>query len=407
MKNAPIRLIIILGSLTLTGIIFSQIFWVSKAVKSQERQFNHNVQMALRNVVESLCEINGNDIASDPIDQISSNYFIARTNYSINISSLEYLIKAEFEKRSLKEDFEYGVYSCLTESMVYGNFVSFGDEAIKPMSKLPNLYGEDYYFGVYFPNKSSGLVNELGFWKYTSLITILITIFFGYAMFVILKQKRLSEIQKDFINNMTHEFKTPLATLLLSSEVLKEEANSNRGRKYADIIKSESLRLQGHITRFLETTSVGYSKRNVKKEVFVNQIITDVITRFETHLKSVELDLCNEKALIVGDPDILEKILFNLIENAMKYGGNWVQVETKTEEKNVKIIITNDGDIPHSEHKKVFRKFYRITEGDRHDVSGFGLGLFFVKNAIRSFRGKVTIDCKEGLTSFILTIPRG
>ncbi|MFY0599880.1 MAG: HAMP domain-containing histidine kinase [Cyclobacteriaceae bacterium] len=406
MKNAPIRLIILFGSLTLAAIIFTQIFWVSKAVKNQEEQFSHNVQMALRNVVESLCEINGNDITNDPIDQISSNYFIARTNYQINPSSLDYLIRAEFQKRSLKEDFEFGVYDCQTRGMVYGDFISFGEDKVKPLGKLPELDNDEYYFGVYFPNKSGGLVNDLGFWKFTSLVTVFITVFFGYAMFVILRQKRLSEIQRDFINNMTHEFKTPLSTLILSSEVLKAEANSTRGRKYAEIVKSESQRLQDHITQFLDTTYIEQNLGRAKEKIDVNEIIQGVSDRFSGFDKNLELTLSGTNPVIYGDSQSFEKIIFNLIDNAVKYGVAVVKVETNSDDKKALIRISNDGEpIPEDQRRKIFNKFYRIPTGDRHEVKGFGLGLYFVKKSIKAFRGKLSLISDADLTTFTLSIP--
>ncbi len=406
MKNTPIRLIIILGSLTLTGIIFTQIFWVTKAIKNQEAQFSHNVQMALRNVVESLCEINGNDISNDPIDQVSSNYFIARTNYSINLSSLDYLIKAEFQKRNLNEDFEFGVYDCQTQSMVYGDFISFGKEKVEPLGKLPKLDHDEYYFGVYFPNKDGGLVNDLGFWKFTSLLTVLITIFFGYALFVILRQKRLSEIQKDFINNMTHEFKTPLSTLILSSEVLQMETNSDRGRKYAEIVKSESERLQDHITRFLDTTAIEHHTNKKTEKIEVNELIRNVSERFSGFEKNIVLDLLESDLFISSNPEDFEKTIFNLIDNAVKYGDQKVEIQTRKEQNKVEISISNDGEsIPKEAQKKIFSKFYRITQGNRHDVKGFGLGLYFVKKAIKNVKGQINLNSENNQTTFTLTIP--
>jgi two-component system, OmpR family, phosphate regulon sensor histidine kinase PhoR len=406
MKNTPIRFIIVLGSLTLIGIIFTQVFWVSKAVNNQEEAFNYNVKMALRNVVESLCELNGNDIPNDPIDQISTNYFIARTKYSINLSSLSFLISDELLKRNIKENFEFGVYDCQTESMVYGDFITYGEEKVKPLGRLPKLENEEYYFGVYFPDKTPGLVSGLGFWQFTSLLTVLITVFFGYAMFVILRQKRLSEIQKDFINNMTHEFKTPLSTLILAADVLANEAQSERGKKYASIIKSESERLQHHVTRLLDTTSAEYHVSNSKTSIDVHQVLQATTDRFSTFKIPITLTLKNEVLIIHGNAESFEKILFNLIDNAVKYGRSFVEIQTSSIGKQLLIQISNDGEmIAKGEGRRIFHQFYRIPSGDRHDVKGFGLGLFFVKKAIAGFKGQVDFQSDSQKTIFTLKIP--
>ena len=125
MKNAHIRVLVVLAILSLVGIIGTQVFWLNRAIAQQDQVFNHNVQVALRNVVESLCEANGKDCPSvNPIEQISGNYFIVRTNDRIDLKNLEYLISAEIKKRAITQDFEYGVYDCANDQMVYAENVN-------------------------------------------------------------------------------------------------------------------------------------------------------------------------------------------------------------------------------------------------------------------------------------------
>ena len=125
MKNLPIRILVIAGALSMIAIVVVQIFWITQVMDRQEEMFDRSVQMALRNVVETLCEVNGNDIPSnDPIDQLTSNYFIARTNYKIDLNSLDYLLKAELQRRNIEMDYEFGVYDCQSDRMVYGDFVA-------------------------------------------------------------------------------------------------------------------------------------------------------------------------------------------------------------------------------------------------------------------------------------------
>ena len=215
MQNAPIRILIILATVALVGIIASQMYWVRTALSNENQQFDHSVKMALNNVVEGLCQIEGNDIPlNNPIDRVSNNYYIVRTNNRINLESLEYLLKAELEKRAVNQDFEYGLYDCESDRMVYG------DLAVKSKSLFPDLEGEAYYFGIYFPGRARGFFRDLQFWQFTTVLTIVVILFMGYGLFVILKQKRLRDIQRDFINNITHEFKTPIATLKIASGVM-------------------------------------------------------------------------------------------------------------------------------------------------------------------------------------------
>lgn len=409
MKNRPIRFLVILGTLSMVAILVVQIFWVSQAISNQEEQFNRNVQMALRNVVEELCEINGNDIPSnDPIDQLSRNYFIARTNYRIDLPSLENLLKAELQQRNIKLDYEYGVYDCQTDRMVYGDFVSLQDEKgnTKPRGELPKLVNDEYYFGIYFPGKTAGIVNSLGIWKITSALTLLILITFSYALVVILRQKRLSEIQRDFINNMTHEFKTPLATLQVSAEVL-ENASGDRQKKYASIMQEELKRLEKHVHQLLETSLLEDEKH--KKELFyVLPILNQLHEKFAKNTgKNFESDLKEVASVqIKGDPFVFETIVHNLLDNAFKYGLATVKFETTVKAKQLMLTVSNDGsNIPKKEQAKIFNRFYRINQGDLHDVKGFGLGLYFVKKGVKSMKGSVSVQSQDAQTSFTIIIP--
>ncbi|MFY0605620.1 MAG: HAMP domain-containing histidine kinase [Cyclobacteriaceae bacterium] len=412
MKNTPIRFLVVLGTLSMVAILVVQVYWVTQAIDREEEQFNHSVQMAMRNVVESLCQINGNDIPSnDPIDQLSRNYFIARTNYKIDLKSLDYLLRAELQKRNIDEDYEYGVYDCQTDRMVYGDFVSLRDleSEIVPTGQLPKLVNDEYYFGIYFPGKTAGLVSNLALWQLTSGLTLLILIFFSYALFIILRQKRLSEIQRDFINNMTHEFKTPLATLQVSADVLSQEAQSDRQRRYTDIVKQELSRMELHVHQLLETSVLDRQQDKKEKIVLLKALIdqTDHFQSLANKGFEASLEGLSASSQVLGEPRILETLFFNLLDNAFKYSENQVSLKAWEDKKYCYVEIKNDGrTISKRDQKKIFNKFYRVTDGDLHDVKGFGLGLYFVKQAVRKMNGKVTVDSQNDETSFLITIPK-
>lgn len=412
MKNAPIRFLIILGTFSMVAVLVVQIFWVTKAINSQEAQFNHSVQMALRNVVEGLCQINGNDISSnDPIDRVTNNYFIARTNYRIDLSSLDHLLKAELQKRDIEQDYEFGVYDCQTDRMVYGDFVPFkkSEAQVKPTGALPKLANDEYYFGVYFPGKTAGFVNNLGVWKITSVLTLLLLVSFSYALFVILKQKRLSEVQRDFINNMTHEFKTPLATLQVSAEVLANDAIDSRQQKYASIIRSELTRLERHVQQLLETSVLDHGLKRTYERVEVLGLVKSLTEKFSGRTDR-DFDVTFNALSSIwmkADPYIIETVLYNLLDNAFKYGESQVGLSVEEKERFFIIAVSNDGpEISKTHRRKIFRKFYRIQKGDLHDVKGFGLGLYFVSQAVKAMKGRIALLSEPGKTIFKLTLPK-
>lgn len=411
MKNAHIRILVVLAIVTLIGIVLTQLHWLNRAIEQQDQVFNHNVHVALRNVVESLCEAKGKDYpTTDPIEQVSGNYYIVRTNDQIDLANLEYLITAEIRERAITQDFDYGVYDCQNDKMVFAENVNLDDT--KPRSQLPSLQDEEYYFGVYFPDKSQSLIAGLDLWKFTTGLTLVVVVFFGYALFVILRQKRLSEIQKDFINNVTHELKTPLSTLSLASNTLSQKLDSGGG-KYLEIIQNEVTRLKTNVDDILEA-SVSESKGTIKKEeldlkTFFKTLKEEFMKTYSAQMIEWNLEM-DSVGTVNSNKYALEKIVRNLVDNAVKYGGKKIGIKVEQGEWHTWISISDDGSgIPKAHRSKIFRKFYRVPEEqNRHDVKGFGLGLYLVKSSANKLGGDIELISNETKGStFKLTLPNG
>ena len=408
MKNTPIRILIVLAILTLIGIVSTQIYWVNQAIKQQDQVFNHNVNVALRNVVESLCEAKGKDFPSvNPIEQVTGNYFIVRTNDAINIENLEYLITAEIRERAIVQDFEYGVYDCQNDKMVFAENVNLLDT--EPKTSLPKLENEEYYFGVYFPDKSRSLIGGLDLWKFTTALTIIVVVFFGYGLFVILKQKRLSEVQRDFVNNITHELKTPLATLTLASNTLAEKSTESN-RRYVDIIQQETTRLTQQVEKILRSALIEEKSKTEKTDTDLTAYFYELEKKCKEQYSSHQINWRfsieeNLKGKI--DQSLLSIALTNLIENAVKYGGTSIGVSAYWEHQLIILISDNGNGILKIDQKRIFEKFYRVPEDqNQHNVKGFGLGLYIVKSSIKKLRGKIFVGSGLGEGSlFTIEIP--
>ncbi|MEP3387371.1 MAG: HAMP domain-containing sensor histidine kinase [Reichenbachiella sp.] len=417
MNRKTFRLVVFLAAISIGGILFIQIFWVGKAFDLSNKQFEHNVNLALLNVTSTLCEINQNEILPDPIEQLSSNYFIVNLNNKIAPELLETILKSEFQKREIAEDFEYGVFDCTNREMVYGRYINLKENShsAPASSTFPQLNKDAYYFGVYFPNKTSTLAGEMWIWGFSSIVLLIVVVFFGYTLMAIFRQKKLSEIQKDFINNMTHEFKTPISTIALSSEVLQSEeitSQPERLSQYAQIIKKEATRLQNQVDRVLQMATVEKESITLTKQEFdLNELIEQSIQSAQlnlTHGGQITFSQKAPEAMISADKVHLTNIIYNLLDNANKYNENipQIRISTISKEDEVSIIVQDNGKgIDKKEQELIFKKFYRVPTGNVHNVKGFGLGLYYVKMIVEAHGGKISLESSDAGTTFTLDLP--
>uniref|UniRef100_UPI004049D3A3 sensor histidine kinase n=1 Tax=Fulvivirga sp. TaxID=1931237 RepID=UPI004049D3A3 len=420
MKRKSILALVIMAAISILGIVATQVYWFNKAFDTEEDLFNRDVNTALFNVANQFFEINEAAVPTvNPIKQLSTNYYVVMINNEIDANLLEYLLKTEFEKRSIAFDFEYGIYDCTNDKMVYGNYVSFDQEKSHASgSGLPKWENQSYYFGVQFPNKASIITNRMGIWIFSSSVLLLVVIFFSYAMFVILKQRRLSEIQTDFINNMTHEFKTPISTIALSVDVLSDPKITQQPERYLNyttIIRNENQRLKNQVERVLQMAGMDKDEIALKKEPSnIHEVIHEVVDSISAGVeqeKDIQLNLNAANAMADVDKLHFSNVLFNLLDNAIKYCRRKpeIKIETYNQKQNLIIRIQDNGiGISAEDKKRVFEKFFRVSTGNLHDVKGFGLGLSYVMQIIKAHRGKIELESKEGEGStFTITLING
>lgn len=421
MKRQTIRTIILLAIISLVGIVATQFFWVKNAYNLEEKQFNERVQIALTNVTHNLLSINKDESQLlNPVTQISSNYFIASINDTVNPYLLETLLKNEFTIRNLNVDFEYVIYDCFSDSIVFGDYISLNaeDKTQLQTTSYNIVWNKNgHYFGVYFPSKRTYIVNEMGIWVFSSSIILIIIIFFAYTINVILRQKRLSEIKNDFINNITHEFKTPISTISLSSEVLLQpniSSDPERIRNYAQIIKDENNRLKNQVDKVLQLATLEIDKLTLENELIdLHEIIKETVKSFELIIEhqqgKITCMLGAQKPVINCDRVHISNILFNLIDNAIKYSPEHPKIEISTDNyfSGIEITVKDNGiGISKENQKYVFEKFYRVPTGNIHNIKGFGLGLNYVDTIVKAYHGKVKITSKENEgTTFTIKLP--
>lgn len=418
MKKNTFRLVVFLGVISIIGIILVQMYWVRRAFDIKEKGFNQSLQIALKNVAQSIAEINGVMLANpNPVNRLASDYYVVNVNTYIDANLLQHYLKREFALMHIHADYEYAIYDCQTNEMVYGNYIA-GNIKEKPGQEktLPKYNAYTYYFGIRFPTVDTYLATQMDIWVFSSAILLVVVVFFGYAISVILSQERLSQIQKDFVNNMTHEFKTPIATIGVSADVLMQPAIAQEPGTiftYSSIIKQENERLQRGVEKVLQMANLDKHKVKLKREkVDLSEIVHQVAEGFRLHLEPTQIlieEYYSENAYCEADKVHLINVIHNLLDNAFKYSGRNAQVRITVEQIDKKIYLSiadNGPGIKKEHHKKIWQKFYRVPTGNVHNVKGFGLGLNYVKYIISAHKWKIELESEEDNgTTFRLIIP--
>ena len=348
MPNRKIRLFIALSVISLLGIAITQAYWFRTAFNQQNREFHRDVNMALNEIVVVLAGQGTSTLpVSNPIRQLSGNYYVVMINGPIDSHLLTRLLQEKLDRYRIDVGYEYAIYDCTTNCMVYGS----ANEVLIADPDIPRWDMSDYYFGVYFPDRTNYLVGKMGIWIFSSIVLLIVIFFFGYSMMVILKQKRLSEIQKDFIDNITHEFKTPLTTLEVAANVLSNpetHADQERIHRYSMIVREETARLHNQVENLLQLKSLENRKAIItRKPVNINELVREVekfminslrACTIKVHFEAIEAD-------VLADHDHIFNSLCALIDNACKYCREFPQIilNTRNTQNEIMISITDNG----------------------------------------------------------------
>ncbi|AIN73743.1 HAMP domain-containing histidine kinase [Flavobacterium psychrophilum] len=411
MKTNKLNTIIVLGLIATIGILMAQLLWTKQAFTLEEKKFSQKAHIALLEVVKHLYEGTNHDLpAENPIKKIANDYYVVNIDNDFEAEILEYYLNSEFKKANLNTDFEYAMYNCQSDEMVYGNYVSATNKTAKKASVyFPKHKNLIYYFAIRFPTETSYLFNSLRFWFLLSIALIIVLLVYVYSIYTIIQQKKYSELQRDFINNMTHEFKTPLSSILIASNYLKQQESiktDEKLEKYAQIIINQSNKLNNHIEKILniakwDNIPMALEKQKLEIITIINQVIENIKLKYET--VDIKIKSQSDTIFINADEFHFSNLVYNILENAIKYADQKPEIiihifATKTHL--LLQFIDNGTGISEKNIPFVFDKFYRITSQKTTEVNGFGLGLYYVKKVCILHQWKVFIksNTKKGVT---------
>lgn len=460
--------IIIIMSIALIGVAFSQIYWIKWSVSLDEKNFDAKVFRALNDVKTQIDESIKSqsqilDIARELIREESENYLeelksnpskwreaqiISDTrsltlslNPDIFLENLEPGLVNEFVKNALGNngitlDYQYGIFS-----NKYNDFIIINDHYVSPTSSeevskvdinKTNILNSKYQIKLLTTEFKSPGTLKLMFrnkteWIWSGMMptmlinlffTLLILFAFSYTIYIILMQKKISQMKTDFVDNMTHEFKTPIATISIASDAILNPAiinNKDKITKFANIIQEENSRLLNQVEQILYIAKLDKHKIQLNlDELDVHEIIRQSCDHLSLKLEKKHGTLKTffnaDDPQIMADETHLLNIFNNLIDNAIKYSNidPYIEIRTRNIEKGIEISISDNGiGISKQDIKNIFDKFYRVSTGNLHEIKGFGLGLAYVKTFVDAHKGKIDVkSTKNKGTEFKIYLPR-
>lgn len=411
----------LLSTLLVVIIMGIQLYWLNKIYSYDQKQFNVNITKSIRGVYDDLGLADYQvGLPQKPILMPDPYTFIVPIETIPPKDTLARYANAELVDFGILADCYISVYDKTTNRFAYSKYLPTAASHYPLGSEIrpPRPVKKDFnYVRLFFPHREQYILNQLFIWITGSILLLMALLGLSASLMYLYRQKTLNEVQKDFVNNFTHEFKTPIAVIKLATDVLISPSITQKPDRllaYANIIKQQNEHLQHQVERLLKTANSDHHKLNLEKESFdVSDLIREVLRQLDPLIKEnmaqVEYDPEDQEIKFTADKSHLSMVLVNLIENAIKYSMKpHVLITAVANEDGYCLSVKDNGvGIEKKYIKFLFKKFFRVPTGNVHNVKGFGLGLNFVKQVVDAHRGKITVNSLPGIgTEFKIMLPK-
>lgn len=408
----------LLALIAIIGLMGLQSYWFWRAFERERSVQAEKTQLALRQAADEILRHLGDTTSAiQPIEQ-DGNQFLLRIDYSLLFDMVEQEINDALASHHLIAPYRLTVLDCDQRNILMGFDLAVADTT-RELPCTERIVVEDcYYLSVRFPTWGTHLIDELWIWWATALIFLLMIAYFVYNLILMQREKRLAQMRQDFVNNLTHEFRTPITNIGLAQEalqqVLQSEPSSERAQTYLNIIGAENKRLQEQTERILQAAKAeGRNLSLSKRRLEINDLMDELVQRFALRISQLGGEISFEPLLAAQnvwvDPFHLRNALSNLIDNAIKYSPQTLNLRIwlAVEDSSLVIGVADQGQgIAAKEIPYLFEPFFRVTAGDRHDVKGFGLGLSYVRQVVEAHAGQIVVDSTLNLgSSFKIILP--
>lgn len=415
MKRSKFQLTLLIVTFTcLVFLVGIQVNWIMTAAKMQEAQFNHSVSMAMNRIVDNLSRDRAicREVSNCLREGTSGSCYLLMKNRT-EWENIGTMIKEDLKFYGITLDFEFDIVDKPENSVKSTtNNVYFTNNLEKVLEQ------SGYELRIKFPEKRDFIKAQVSYIFIASMVMLVLVSFSFLLIFRYYKrEKRLTENIVDIINNMTHEFRTPLTNIALANSMISKNEFVERDEKlssYSKVISSEQKRLKDRVDELLKTSFSETEKENANEQVNVTESIIEVIGTFEVQAKArngkIELEKPASDLFIKGNNDSFRIAIGNLIDNSLKYntGKPEILIKLTSKEKFVYVEISDNGPGIAREHQsQIFTKYFRVPTGDVHDSDGFGLGLYYVKNIVTAAGGRIRLTSSPGKGSrFTLEFPQ-
>jgi len=396
-----------------------QIIWLSRVYSFEQKTFNHDVVTSIREVYDELgIRVEGHEQLNKLIELPEPHSFLFRIDTVPDMEKVYAIVERELEERNIFTSCEISVYSRTARKYIQQMLTepAAHNYATKPKFKAPKFERDYNYISLYFPNRNRFILSAMQFWTITTSILFVVIIILASCLFYLYRQKFLNELQKDFVNNISHEFKTPLAVMKIAAEVLAGDQildQPEKLAKYSRIIQEQTDHLQDHVEKLLK---LSYDGKQLLKPRLAPGVVNDLIRKtlhslsplIEQKKAVITLDLEAENRAVMVNAEAMQMVVANLVENALKYAQEpQITLRTGLQGSYYYLSCSDNGPgIDKKHRKKIFDRFYRVPTGNVHNVKGFGLGLSFVKIIVSKHGGRVTVDSEPGKGStFTILLP--
>jgi two-component system phosphate regulon sensor histidine kinase PhoR len=423
MNRRIIIFTIIVMTIALIGLMGIQIYWIRNASAVKEAVFQRTVTEVLSRVVNKVEKLEKRKASeANPYEgMLNFNRHLLYERF-ITEPQLDSLIQLELNLRGIDTRFEFGIYNPERDLFLIEKDPGLRKSLIENGSAarlfISDIFTSPEYLLLYFPHEKQFLLTELWGMLLISIILIIVIVYsFTYTITTIFRQKKLSEMKNDFINNMTHEFKTPISTISLACEALSDRdvvRSPEFTGNYINIILEENKRLAGMAEKILQTAVIEKGQLKMKREqIDLHEVITDVIKniRIQVEIKDgvIRKQCKAANPVLWGDKVHLTNLVYNLLDNANKYSPRKPVITVRTENTSNGILLTiadHGIGISKGEQKKIFDKLYRVPTGNIQEVRGFGLGLSYVKAIVEEHHGRISLESEINKgTTFKVFLP--